>query len=254
MTAYAASSDAWESFRQEGQKESLYEVAAILCGAWTALSEDDDFFEAMSQMTEERMEPDLQNAIRGDFSPGDDPDRARVLTDLAANREVDKLLAQELVVLIRAGMEPLHSVRLVSDLSGLLSGDLEPLALRDMQELRQQVPVLASELCKAQRVLKVFDYEAAREAAIERAPHKRWVKTLRLLGGSLGATAGAAGAVGNVAAAVASFGFLTGLSLASVLAGGAAIAKAVGEALESEVGVPPAAGQRRRSSRPPTSA
>jgi hypothetical protein len=96
------------------------------------------------------------------------------------------------------------------------------------------VPELASELCKAQRVLKTFDYEPAAELEAQRRPHRRWIRSLRIVGTGLKATAGAAGAVGNVVAAVASFGVVTGFSLVSVLAGAEAMATALEDVLGAE--------------------
>jgi hypothetical protein len=78
MNAYAVSSDSWENFRQTGQRASLYEVAAALCGAWSTLAEDHDFFDGLNEIATERMEPDLQSALQGL------PFRYRPLTHLIA--------------------------------------------------------------------------------------------------------------------------------------------------------------------------
>jgi hypothetical protein len=227
MTAYATSSDSWEEFRRTGDKASLFEVAAILCGAWTALSEDDDFLDGLNEMSEQRMASDLQSALHGDFVPPDDPERRKLLEDVAAHRQTDKLLSKEMVVLVQAGMDPVHAIRLVSDLSDLVKRDLRPLGQQRMTALMKSVPVLATELCKAQQVLRTFDYEVVSEVEAQRPPHRRWIRSLRIVKTGLKATAGAAGAAGNVVGAVASFGLVTGLSLVSVLAGAEAMATAL---------------------------
>jgi hypothetical protein len=234
MTAYATSSDSWENFRLTGDKASLFEVAAILCGAWTALSEDDDFLAGLNEMTEDAMADDLKSALLGDFAPPEDPERRKLLEDVAANRQTDKLLSQEMVILVQAGMDPVHAVRLVTDLSDLIRRDIQPIETTRMAALRARVPDLASELCKAERVLRAFDYEAAAELEAQRPPHRRWIRSLRIVGSGLKATAGAAAAVGNVVAAVASFGVVTGFGLCSVLGGAEALATAVEDVLGGE--------------------
>jgi hypothetical protein len=250
MKAYARSSDSWENFRQTGQQASLYEVAAILCGAWTTLSDDEDFFTALSEMAHDRMDSDLRIVLSGDTVRAKDPDRNRVLTEFAAHLDADKLLARELVVLVQAGMDPVHALRLVDDLGEHLSGRLRAMPGPEMATLQQNVPTLAAELCKARQALKVFDYDPLAESEEGAPPHRRWVTSLRLVGKALGATAGAAGAVGNVVAAVASFGILTGFGLASVLAGAQAMSTSIADALEA--GTPPDAPRpRRRTPRQP---
>jgi hypothetical protein len=237
MTAYATSSDSWENFRRTGDKASLFEVAASLCGAWTALSEDEDFLAGLNEMGEKEMANDLKSALLGDFAAPKDSERRKLLEDVAAHRQTDKLLSQELVVLVQAvqaGMDPVHAVRLVSDLSDLIRRELRPLGQERMAGLKERVPELASELCKAQRVLRTFDYEIAAELEAQRRPHRRWIRSLQIVGTGLKATAGAAGAVGNVVGAVASFGVITGFSLVSVLAGAEALATALEDALGAE--------------------
>jgi hypothetical protein len=235
MNAYATGSDSWESFRQTGHQTSLYEVAAILCGAWTTLSEDDDFFDAMSEVSADRLDPDVRDAFRGKHAPAKDPDRSRLLSDVAAYRHPDKLLAQELVVLVQAArMQPPHAVRLVSDLRDLLAPSIEPVSGEMMSALRADVPRLADELCRAQQRLKVFNYDPATETVEGAAPHRGWVRSLRVVGKTLQATAGAAAAVGNVVGAVASFGLASGLALGSVAGGAAAMSTAVADLLEPE--------------------
>jgi hypothetical protein len=239
MTAYATSSDSWEIFRQTGQQTQLFEVAAILCGAWTTLSEDEDFVEGLAEVSEQRMAPDMREAMQmGFIEPDADPARKQVLQELLAHQETDKLLARELVVLVQAGMQPAHAVRLVADLQTLLRPRIEPLSDYELSSLRTNIPQLADALCKAQRTLKGFNYDVASETENGRPPHRGWVRAYRLLGKVLVATAGAAGAAGNVAAAVASFGAATGLSLASVIAGGQVLLQAVADARDPHFQAP----------------
>ncbi len=219
MTAYATSSDSWVNFRRTGQQASLYEVAAILCGPWRALSEDDDFFDGLDDMAAQGLQPDVENAIRGSVAPTSDASRHQFLEEISTHRDTDKLLARELVVLVQAGMDSVHALRLVSDLQTLIAPQLYPLPTARISALRNTVPALASELYKAQQTLKVFDYDAESAAEAGRAPHRIWVRDLRVVAKALAATARAAGAVGNIAAALASFGVVTGFALASVLAG-----------------------------------
>jgi hypothetical protein len=240
MNAYAASSESWENFRRTSQQASLYEVAAALCGAWQTLGEDGDFFASLDDMTTEKMPRHLVAALGGvptdqEMAPPPlTPDDVRVAEELSAHREVDKLLARELVILTQAGMEPVHAVRLIGDLQDILKRTIEPLKKSQVDQLRMDVPRLAEELCRAQQTLKVFNFEPASELAAGHPPHRRWVRTLRTIGKALGATAGAAGAVGNIIGAVASFGVVSGLGLASVLAGAQGMVAAVGDAVEPE--------------------
>jgi hypothetical protein len=236
MNAYAVSSDSWESFRQTGQRAPLYEVAAVLCGTWATLAEDQDFFGGLNEMATERMESDLRNALQGPpvpAAPAAGPDRQKLVAEFADHLDVDKLLARELVVLVQAGMESVHAVRLISDLRDLLGSRVTGLTGPMLSSLQSKVPLLADELCKAERTLRVFDYDPVSEAPAQHAPHRRWVRTLHLSGKTLGATAGAAGAVANVAAAIGSFGVVTGFALASVLAGAEAMSSAITDIVES---------------------
>jgi hypothetical protein len=236
MNAYAVSSDSWENFRQTGQRASLYEVAAALCGAWSTLAEDQDFLGELNEMATERMEPDLRSALQGPATPAppaEAPDRQKLVAEFAGYLDVDKLLAQELVVLVQAGMDSVHAVRLISDLRDLLGSRVTGLTSPMLSSLQSNVPLLADKLCKAERTLRVFDYDPVSEAPAQHAPHRRWVGTLRLVGKTLGATAGAAGAVANVAAAIGSFGVVTGFALASVLAGAEAMSSAIADVVES---------------------
>jgi hypothetical protein len=232
ITAYASASDSWENFRQTGQQASLYEVAAILCGAWTTLDEDFEFMGELSDLTADRMAPDLLSALHGKVVPGDDPTRDTLLGELAAYSDTDKLLARELVVLVQAGMTPVHAVRLVGDLQDLLAPRIEPLSDTQVRALQRNVPRLARELCSAEQTLKVFDYDLASEASKGRAPHPGWVRNLRTVGKGLSATAGAASAAGNVVAAVASAGVASGLAWASVVAGVGAMSTAIASVIE----------------------
>jgi hypothetical protein len=234
MNTYAVASDSWENFRQTGQQASLYEVAAILCGAWTTLSDDDDFFEAMSTVTGDRLEPDLRGAFVGDYAPPSDPDRSKLLSEVAAYSDPDRLLAQELVVLVQAaGMQPVHALRLVSDLRDVLGSRVDPPSQQAMTTLRGNVPILAEELCKAKQRLKVFDYESTTALGAGAAPHRGWIRSLRITGKALQATAGAAGAVANVVGAVASFGLGSALALGSVAAGASVMSATVVDVLEA---------------------
>jgi hypothetical protein len=142
-----------------------------------------------------------------------------------------------LVVLVQAGMTPVHAVRVISDLRNLLGIRLE--GLPDSQStswLQEDVEHLARRLCKAQKALRSFDYDPLSDPQAGQVPNSRWVRTLHMVGSTLGATAGAATIVGNVAAAVASFGAMTGLGLASVIGGGQAMSSAIRSYRESSAG------------------
>jgi hypothetical protein len=182
MTAYGASSDGWEAFRQTGQQAPLYEVAAILCGAWTVLSEDNDFFAGLSELSLERMDPDLRSALGGIPPPTPNADRAKLVEDFLDHLDVNRLLARELSVLVQAGMEPAHAVRLVTDLRSLLAGQISPLSDGDMSALRANVSMLAEDLCKAEQALRVFDFDVISESEAGRAPPPRWMDSLRVVG------------------------------------------------------------------------
>jgi hypothetical protein len=94
MNAYAASSDCWDNFRATGQQASLYEAAAILCGAWTILSEDDAFLEGLSGMSDQKMDADLMTRVRASSSPlppAADEERNKLLGEFAAYLDTDKL-------------------------------------------------------------------------------------------------------------------------------------------------------------------
>jgi hypothetical protein len=78
------------------------------------------------------------------------------------------------------------------------------------------VPKLATEHCKANQNLNVFDYDVASEAEAGRPTHRRWIAKLRVLESSQ-RTAGTAAPWPMPS--VASFGVVSGFGLASVLAG-----------------------------------
>jgi hypothetical protein len=231
MTAYATASDSWEDFRGTGNKSALFEVAAILCGGWTTLSDDDDFIYGLDQLTEGRWATDLRSALHGRFPNAVGEGRLELVEEVMSYRATDKLLSQEMVVLVQAGMDPVHAVRLVTDLSELLTSEVRPPDSAVIAGLKANIPELASELCKAQQLLRTFDYDPLTETEVESRPPRRWTRSLRTLGIALKATAGAAGAVGNVVAAVGSFGVLTGFGLVSVVAGAEAMASAASSAL-----------------------
>ena len=246
MTAYAAASDRWQDFRGTGDQNALSDVAGILCGAWTVLSEDDDFLAAMTEMSDESMPDDVASAlgkhtVHGDRRGGTKarpvsalPEgRESFLAEISAHRQTDKLLARETTILIRAGMSPAHAVRLVSDLAEMLGPTVAPIPHGRVTNFQIQAAFLAEELCKARQVLQVFDYGSS-ESFAKTEPHRRWVRTLRVAGLALKATAGAGGAVGNVAAAIASFGALTGFGLVSVLAGAEVMTAALEQAIQRD--------------------
>lgn len=236
MNAYAVSSDSWQNFRQTGQHASLYEVAAALCGAWSTLAEDQEFLGGLYEMATERMEPDLRSALQGSAIPAPPaiaPGRQAVVVEFADHLDVDKLLAREFVVLVQAGMDSVHAVRLISDLRDLLGSRVTGVTSTMLSSLQSNVPLLADQLCKAERTLRGLDYDPVSEPPAGHAPHRRWVRSLHLVGRALGATAGAAGAVANVAAAISSFGVVTGFALASVLAGAEAMSSAIADVVES---------------------
>lgn len=112
--------DSWESFRLTSQQSSLFEVAAALCGAWSLLSEDDDFFSALDE-ARERADLEWRQPYQGRSTAEDAARR-----DFHVYLDVDKLLAQELVVLVQAGMNPKHVVRLVGDLRESLGREIAP--------------------------------------------------------------------------------------------------------------------------------
>jgi hypothetical protein len=253
MNVYAVSSDSWENFRQTGQQASLYEVAAALCGAWTTLAEDQEFFGGLKEMATELMQPDLAAELAGAPTPTvagtDATERQKFVAEFGDYLDVDKLLARELVVLVQAGMNSVHAVRLISDLRDLLGNRVTGPPSPTLSLLQPNVQLLADQLCKAQTTLPVFNYDPLSDPKAEHAPHRRWVRTLHLFGRTLGGTAGAASAVANVVAAIGSFGALTGLGLASVLAGAGAMSDAIADVIEgstpgqpttSRGGTPPA--------------
>jgi hypothetical protein len=221
MSAYAASSDSWESFRRTGQQSSLVEVAAALCGAWSLLSEDDDFFNGLDGAWE-RAESEWRQSYEGPSLPEDIAQR-----DFHAYLDVDRLLAQELVVLVQAGMNPRHVVRLVGDLREVLGREIAPPDGIAVSDLRDEVTQLAEELCRAQQRLRTLDFDPYTELPAQRAPHRSWLRHLTTFRKALVATAGAASIVGNGAAAISSFGVLSGLGLASVVGGAQAMSTAV---------------------------
>jgi len=228
MNAYAVSSDSWENFRQTGQQASLYEVASALCGAWTLLADDDDFFDGVEEANSR-----LWSGPTRDPAAEDPVKYGREQDAFDALRDADRLLSKEFVVLVQAGMNPIHVTRLISDLSGVLTGPVEPLPPPSVSALRQDVPLLARELCTAQQALNVLGYGVESEPLAQHAPHRRWVKGLRLVGKALGATAAAAGAVGNVAGAVATFGVASGFALASVVASAQVLTVTLADSLEA---------------------
>ena len=220
LRAYAASSDSWENFRLTGQQSSLHEVAFALCGAWTLLSDDTDFFDGLKEAS---AQADRMRA--GMAEDENEYKQAAEFQELIA--DVDKLLARELVVLADAGMDPRHAMRLVTDLGDLLTEGIDVDRLEhDVQMLQHEAHDIAHLLCEAQSRLQAFDYDPVAEAPANRPPHRAWVSGLKTVGKGVAATAGVAGAAGNVAASIASFGLATGLALASVVGGvqGTAIA------------------------------
>jgi hypothetical protein len=221
MRAYAASSDSWENFRLTGRQSSLHEVAFALCGAWTVLSEDDDFFDGLADV------PNRVGPLMG-RATGEDREHQQRAAEFHQHLDVDRLLSRELVVLADAGMDPRHAIRLVTDLGDLLMDGFNPeLSGGDVETLRIQAGELADELCKAQLRLRAFDYDPTTEVPAGRAPHRTWMNRMKTVGKALAATAGVASAAANVAASVASFGVVSGLGLASVVAGTQATAIAV---------------------------
>jgi hypothetical protein len=242
LTAYAVSSDAWENFRQTGQKAPLNAVAVSLCGAWKILAEDDGFFGALDEMKMALSESDLRGALeqpvgtRSTRGPGPPQlrDRWKFVAEFAAHLDVDTLLTREFEVLAHAGMEPAHAVSLVTDLRELLGDRLTAPSAPKMASLQQRVKELADQLCNAQETLRVFDYDPVPELEAGHAPHRRWVRILRLVGRGVRALAGPAGAVGNVAAAVDNLDLGSGFQLASVVGGVEAMSSGIDSILEPE--------------------
>jgi hypothetical protein len=221
MSAYARSSDSWENFRLTGRQSSLHEVAFALCGAWTLLSEDDDFLEGLSEV------PAQVASMMYPATAASPEERARA-DEFREHLAVDRLLARELVILADAGMDPRHAVRLVTDLGDLLTEEIDQDRVGEhVSVLRNEVGQIAQVLCEAESRLRALDYEPATEVAAGRPPHRTWVRGLKTVGKALAATAGVAGAAANVAASVASFGIVSGLGLASVVGGAQATSVAI---------------------------
>ena len=256
LNAYAASSDSWEHFRRTSQRAPLFEVASTLCGAWTTLSQDDVFLDGLQEITEpylkgDRLRKKARNAPRlreGQPEPSRSsgvPESRRPAPrivdveeqdgmEAAGLFDVDKLLAREFAVLQHAGMDPVHATRLITDLRDwLYSPRLEPLRESDLARLRKGVPELAAELCEAARALRVIGFEPS-EAPAGPPPHRKWVRSLWLVKGALGATAAAATVAANVVVFVGSGGLAAGLGLASVFAGAEGMVNSVSTLVKRE--------------------
>jgi hypothetical protein len=227
MRAYAQSSDSWEHFRTTAHQASLFEVAAILCGAWTLLSEDDDFFDGVEDAYRRLGE---LGVLLGpaDEAPvsADRGDDAGVRRELRAYLEVDRLLARELVVLVHAGMEPVHAVRLVTDLVEVLEGTLVPHD-ENFEDLRGDMKKFAGELCAAEKRLRVLEFDPEVELPAERPPHRGWLRPLRPLRRAIIGIGGAATVAADVGTLVTGPGLVSGLGLASIIGGVEAVSRAL---------------------------
>jgi hypothetical protein len=232
MRAYAQSSDSWEHFRTTAQQASLFEVAAILCGAWTVLGEDDDFFDGVGVAYGRLQELEvlagvpskdvpkggapLSAAPRADQDLGEDD--ARVRDEFRAHLEVDRLLSRELVVLVHAGMKPVHAVRLVTDLADVLGDELRPRTM-NLEDLRADITKFAAELCEAETRLRVFSFDPEIDLTAARPPHRGWLSRLKRLRRRIIGIGGAATVAADVAALVTGPGLVSGLGLASIVGG-----------------------------------
>jgi hypothetical protein len=226
VPAYTAASDSWAAFRTTGEPGPLYEVSAILCGLWQTLSEDDEFFAGLEAATVERMPPVFREGLKSPVAVAG-PKRSDGDDDFASYLEGDRLLSKELVVLVQAGLDPSHAVRLVTDLSDLLGDRVHPLDKGGVTRIRRSASDVADELCAAQRRLRAFGFDPIAETIAGHQPHSRWPRALRTIGRALGATAGAATVAANVVAAVATHGIVTALGLASVHAGAQAMSQSL---------------------------
>lgn len=235
MRAYASASDSWLGFLQNGSPEALRSTAATLAGALAVLGEDPAFFAA------------LRTVVTGvEDVRGSMPDDLRQQLDahvpLAPTGNgtlaVDRVLSREVPVLMTAGMQPAHAVRLVTDLSRIVPDGTPVPADAAMARMHSATQALAAELGRAERVVAMTSEPGVVPGSPTGAPlptaprHRAWAQALRTTAKGLGAVAGAATVAANAAAAIASFGVLTGLGLGSVLVGAEALSRSVAGRLD----------------------